>query len=243
MNNFLQMLNTAPPPGWEEGLLFQFWQNFIYQDRYMMLVNGLWLTLQITIGAVILGLAIGFITALAKLSNNKLLRGTAITYVTIIRGIPIIVQIMIWWFGIFPLINPGTPRIWVAIVAFGVNSGAYVTEIFRAGILSIDKGQTEAGRSVGLSSFQTMFLIILPQAIKNSLPALFNELITLFKLTSLAGWIGLRELTQAGAIIRSRTLEPFMPLLAVALVYLIIVIILTQLMTRLERRLRKGDSR
>lgn len=251
MNSFVQLLSSAPPSGWEEGLLFQIWQNFIYQDRYMFIVRGLGITAQITIGAVIIGLTLGFFVALAKISENKILRSIATVYITIIRGIPVLIQLMIWWFAVFGLTwvrlfgagAPTVPIIWVAIIAFGINSGAYVTEIFRAGILSIDKGQTEAGRSVGLTKFQTLRLIILPQAVKNALPALFNELITLFKLTSIASVIGVRDLTEAANIIISRTFEPWLPLLAVAVTYLIIVIILTWVMTLIERRLRKGDSR
>ncbi|MCL2547077.1 MAG: amino acid ABC transporter permease [Oscillospiraceae bacterium] len=200
--------------------------------------------MQITLTAAFIGIALGFFIALMKISKFAPLRAIATTYIAVIRGTPMFVQLLIWWFVIFPMFAPQVDRMWVAIIAFGVNSGAYVAEIFRAGILSVDKGQTEAGRSVGLSSTQTMRLIILPQAIKNSLPALCNEFISLFKETSIAGAvIGVRELTLASNVIRSRTFDAFMPLIAVALIYLVVVLILTWLMTRLERRLRKSDSR
>ena len=236
-------LSATPPPGWEEGLRFDFWRNFIQNDRYMMIFEGLWVTIQITLWAVLIGITIGFLVALMKTSKFMVVRGVATTYISVIRGIPMMVQILIWWFAIRPVLPMDISRFMIAIIAFGINSGAYAAEVFRAGILSVDKGQTEAGRSVGLNSTQTMRLIILPQAIKNSLPALCNEFISLFKETSIIGVIGVRDLTQAGNIIRTRTFEAFMPLIAVALGYLIIVLILTWLMTRLERRLRRSDSR
>jgi His/Glu/Gln/Arg/opine family amino acid ABC transporter permease subunit len=213
----------------------------------MMLLNGLFLTMQVTLGALLFGLILGFITALMKLSKFRVLRALATVYVTVIRGIPMVVQLMIMYFVVFLAISKNlginAPALVIAISAFGFNSGAYVAEIFRAGILSVDQGQTEAGRSVGLSSGKTMRLIVLPQAIKNALPALCNEFISLLKETSIMGYIGMMDLTKAGDIIRSRTFSAFFPLLTVALIYLIIVLILTWLLGKLERRLRKSDKR
>ncbi len=159
-------------------------------------------------------------------------------YLTIIRGTPVVVQLMIMYFVIFAFSSDG---VMIAILAFGINSGAYVAEIFRSGINSIDKGQFEAGRSLGFNYAQTMFHIILPQAFKNTLPTLCNEFIVLLKETSVAGYVGVTDLTKAGDIIRGRTFSAFMPLIAVALVYLVLVVILTKLTSNLERRLRKSE--
>ena len=159
-------------------------------------------------------------------------------YLTIIRGTPVVVQLMIMYFVIFAFSSNG---VLIAILAFGINSGAYVAEIFRSGINSIDKGQFEAGRSLGFNYTQTMLHIILPQAFKNTLPTLCNEFIVLLKETSVAGYVGVTDLTKAGDIIRGRTFSAFMPLIAVALIYLVFVIILTKLTSKLERRLRKNE--
>jgi len=242
----------VPPSGWEEGLLHSIWLNLIRADRYMLYVNGLSVTVRVTLGALVMGLILGFVLSLMKTSNLGfevgrsgrrvyILRSIAAAYITIVRGTPMVLQIMIWWFGIFA--GTPMPRIWVAIIAFGVNSGAYSAETFRAGILSVDKGQTEAGRSVGLSSFQTMRLIILPQALKNALPPLFNELIALLKETAVVGWIGLQDLTMASSIVRSRTYSAFTPVIASAVVYLTIVLILTGILSQVEKMLRRGDAR
>ncbi|MCL2014357.1 MAG: amino acid ABC transporter permease [Oscillospiraceae bacterium] len=238
-------------------MLFALWRNLLYADRYMMLLRGLAITVQAALGALVLGILLGFLTALMKLSPLKVkitqkknfypLRSIASLYTTIVRGIPMVVQLMIMYFIVFVSIDNTlqirTPQLLIAVIAFGINSGAYVSEIFRASILSVDHGQTEAGRSVGLSSVQTMRLIILPQAFKNALPTLCNEFILLFKETAIVGYIGMADLTKAGDIIRSRTYSAFIPLLTVAIVYLVIVIILTWIFGKLERRLRKGDSR
>jgi len=242
----------VPPPGWEEGLLHSIWLNLIRADRYMFYINGLSVTVRVTLGALVMGLILGFVLSLMKTSNlgfpmgNSgrriyILRAIATAYITVVRGTPMVLQIMLWWFGVFA--GTDMPRIWVAVIAFGVNSGAYSAETFRAGILSVDKGQTEAGRSVGLSSFQTMRLIILPQALKNALPPLFNELIALLKETAVVGWIGLQDLTMASSIVRSRTYSAFTPIIISAVVYLSIVFILTWLLGMVEKRLRKGDVR
>ena len=162
-------------------------------------------------------------------------------YLTVIRGTPVLVQVMIWYFGVFT--SPNTVKIMVIILAFGINSGAYVAETVRSGIMSLDIGQTEAGRSLGLNFFQTMTNIIMPQAFKNVLPALGNEFITLLKETSICGYVGMMDLTKAGDIIRSQTYDQMMPLLGVAVIYLVIVMILVWLLGKLERRLRSGERR
>lgn len=222
----------------------KFHQNFIEQDRWKFLVDGLLITLKITLFAVILGIIIGFIIAIIRSTHDKtgklkILNVISKIYLTIIRGTPAMVQLLIAYYVIFT--SPNVSKVLVAILAFGINSGAYVAEIVRSGIMSIDKGQFEAGRSLGLNYFQTMKSIIIPQAFKNVLPALSNEFIVLLKETSICGFIGLQDLTNGGDTIRSQTYEAFMPLIAVALVYLIVVMILTALVSKLERRLRNSD--
>ena len=220
-----------------------FHQNFIADNRWKYLTNGLATTLVITAGALALGVVLGFLLALVRTTHDKtgkmgFLNGLAKLYLTVIRGTPVVVQLMIMYFVVFASVRIN--QVLVAIIAFGINSGAYVAEIFRSGIMSIDEGQFEAGRSLGFNYGQTMWHIVMPQAFKNVLPALANEFITLLKETSVSGYIGLTDLTKAGDIIRSRTLAPFMPLLAVALVYLIMVVVLSAGVSRLERRLRNG---
>ncbi len=222
----------------------EFYLNFIKDSRWKYLTDGLGNTLIITMGALILGIALGFLLALVRTTHDKtgklgFLNGLARLYLTVIRGTPVVVQLMIIYFVVFASvrINP----VVVAIIAFGLNSAAYVAEIFRSGIMSIDPGQMEAGRSLGLNYNQTMWKIIMPQAVKNVLPALGNEMITLLKETSVSGYIALRDLTKGGDIIRGRTYSAYMPLLAVAAIYLIIVLILQALVGRLERRLAKSD--
>lgn len=239
----------------------RFYQNFIYQDRWLWLVKGLGITLAVTACAVLIGVALGFLVALVRTTHDKiwkmetpvtvgdkvshffkkLLNALASLYLTVIRGTPILVQLMIINFGIFAAVN--VDKFFVAVIGFGINSGAYVAEIFRSGIMSVDNGQTEAGRSLGLSYKTTMWKIVMPQAIKNILPALGNEFITLLKETSVAYVIALPELTRAGDLIRSRTFDVFMPMIAVALIYLIMVILLTKLLRIFERRLAKSDRR
>ncbi len=222
----------------------EFYLNFIKDSRWKYLTDGLGNTLIITMGALILGIALGFLLALVRTTHDKtgklgFLNGLARLYLTVIRGTPVVVQLMIIYFVVFASvrINP----VIVAIIAFGLNSAAYVAEIFRSGIMSIDPGQMEAGRSLGLNYNQTMWKIIMPQAVKNVLPALGNEMITLLKETSVSGYIALRDLTKGGDIIRGRTYSAFMPLLAVAAIYLAMVLVLQALMGRLERRLAKSD--
>ena len=226
------------------GIKDDLYLNFIKDDRYMWLVDGLKTTVIITFLALIIGLLIGFLVAIVcsshdKSGNFKILSAICRVYLTVIRGTPTMIQLLIMNFVIFGSVSMN--KIIVGGLAFGINSGAYVAEIVRSGIMSIDNGQFEAGRSLGFNYASTMFHIIIPQAFKNVLPALMNEFITLLKETSICGYIGLMDLTRAGDFIRSRTYEAFFPLIAVALIYLVIVMILTALVNRLERRLRVGD--
>ncbi|MBO6193931.1 MAG: amino acid ABC transporter permease [Clostridiales bacterium] len=239
---------------WWNDLRDTFTLNFIDDDRYMLLVKGLGNTFLVTLGATILGILLGVIVALVRSTYDKtalgmrpgagkvvlsLLNKIASLYLTVIRGTPVLVQLMIAYFVIF--VSIAQHKTIVAIIAFGINSGAYVAEIIRSGIMSIDPGQFEAGRSLGFNYAQTMLYIIIPQALKNVLPALANEFIVLIKETSVSCYIGLHDLTKGGEIIRSRTYTAFMPLLAVALIYLVIVMFFTRLVNILERRLRNSE--
>ena len=222
----------------------RFNDNFIKDDRWNYIWEGLTVTLRVTLFAVILGIVIGFLIAVVrstydKTGKMKVLNFVCSVYLTVIRGTPVVVQLLIIYFVIFGTVD--ISKILVAIMAFGINSGAYVAEIFRSGIMSIDNGQFEAGRSLGFNYSQTMRYIIMPQAFKNVLPALGNEFIVLLKETSVSGYIALQDLTKGGDIIRSRTYDAFMPLLAVALIYLVMVMIFTRLVNMLERRLRNSD--
>lgn len=197
-----------------------------------------------TFFAVIIGIALGFIVGVIrstyeKTGKLKILNALCTVYLTVIRGTPVVVQLMIIYFVIFG--NVKVDKTLVAVLAFGINSGAYVAEIFRSGIMSIDNGQFEAGRSLGFNYTQTMWYIIMPQAFKNVLPTLGNEFIVLLKETSVAGYIALQDLTKGGDIIRSRTYSAFMPLIAVAIIYLVMVMIFTYFVRLLERRLRSSD--
>ena len=223
-----------------------FYNDFIVDNRWKWLVDGLGVTLRITLLAAVLGVVIGLFIALIKVSrlNGRkipILSQIADAYVLVIRGTPAVVQLLIIYYVIFASV--AIDKVLVAALAFGLNSGAYVAEIFRAGIQSIDHGQMEAGRSLGLGYGMSMRKIILPQAVKNTLPTLFNELITLLKETAVAGYIAVGDLTRAGDLIRARTFDPLLPLLAVALIYLVIVVLLTQVMNLLERRLARSDHR
>ena len=227
-----------------DGFVASFQNNFIDDNRYLYLVQGLGMTLLITFFAAILGILIGFLVAIVrstydKTGKMKAANGICVIYLTVIRGTPAMVQLLIMYYVIFASANIGKPL--VAILSFGINSGAYVAEIVRSGIMSIDAGQLEAGRSLGFSYAQTMWYVIMPQAFKNVLPALANEFIVLLKETSICGYIGLMDLTRGGDIIRSRTYEAFMPLIAVALIYLVLVMFLSALVRKLERRLRASE--
>ena len=218
--------------------------NFIKDNRWKYIVNGLGVTLRVTLFAVLIGIAIGFVVAIIrstyeKTGKLKILNFLANVYLTVIRGTPVVVQLLIIYFVIFASFR--VDKVFVAIVAFGINSGAYVAEIIRSGIMSIDPGQMEAGRSLGFNYIQTMCYIIIPQAFKNVLPALGNEFIVLLKETSVAGYIALEDLTKGADIIRSQTYSPFVPLLSVAAIYLGIVMLLTFLLKKLERRLRSSE--
>ena len=237
----------------------ELWQDFhhvmIENDRYKFMIDGLKNTFIITFCALAIGVVIGIIVAAIRTSFDKnketlrlrggfgfyvllFLNGICKFYLTIARGTPVVVQLMISYFIIFAAANDGVP---VAIFAFGINSGAYVAEIFRAGIMSVDNGQFEAGRSLGFNYFQTMWHIVIPQMFKTVLPTLCNEFIALLKETSVAGYVGVIDLTKAGNTIAGRTFSYFIPLITVAVIYLVLVMVLTWLVGRLERRLRKSD--
>lgn len=228
---------------------------YLEKDRYKMMLTGLLNTLKITAGALIVGVILGIIVAAIRSSYDKnketlkkrggpsyvilaILNWICKLYLTVIRGTPVVVQLMIAYFLIFASTKNGVP---VAIFAFGINSGAYVAEIFRGGIMSIDEGQFEAGRSLGFNYIQTMWHIIIPQMFKSVLPTLCNEFIALLKETSVAGYVGIMDITKAGNTIAGRLYTYFLPLLTVAAVYLIVVIILSWLVGKLERRLRKSE--
>lgn len=218
--------------------------NFIEDNRWQFIVTGLRNTLIISLFAVILGVALGFLVAIIRSTHDKtgklkILNAIAKIYLTVIRGTPVLVQLMIMYYVVFVVVDIG--KIPVAILAFGINSGAYVAEIVRSGIMSIDQGQFEAGRSLGFNYRQTMVYIVMPQAIKNILPALANEFIVLLKETSVSGYIGLMDLTRGGDIIRSQTYSALLPLIGVAVIYLVIVCFLSYLVGRLERRLRTSE--
>ncbi len=227
-----------------DSLIRKFQQNFLEKSRWKYLANGLLVTLLVTVCSLVIGLVLGFLVAIVRTTHDKtgklkFLNGVAKVYLTVIRGTPVVVQLLIIYFVIFSAVD--VSKILVAIIAFGVNSGAYVAEIVRSGIMSVDNGQLEAGRSLGFNYTQTMIHIILPQAFKNVLPALGNEMIVLLKETSVSGYIALNDLTKGGDTIQSETYEPFMPLLSVAAIYLCIVMLMSAGVSRLERRLRSSD--
>lgn len=222
----------------------KFQQCFLDDNRFLYLLTGLKTTLIITLFAVLLGVLLGFLVAIIrstydKTGKLKLLNLICNIYLTVIRGTPVMVQLLIMYYVIFA--TSSMDKVVVATLSFGINSGAYVAEIVRSGIMSIDQGQFEAGRSLGFSYPLTMVYIIMPQAFKNVLPALANEFIVLLKETSICGYIGLMDLTRGGDIIRSVTYEAFLPLIAVAAIYLCMVMILTALVKKLERRLRNSE--
>ena len=219
----------------------QFIDCFIAEDRYMLLVRGIGVTIKVSLLALLIGLVIGFLIALCNLSKSKPLKAIGLVYTDVIRGTPSVTQLMIIYFVIFASIHWSK---WIiAAIAFGINSGAYVSEIFRAGILSIDHGQTEAGRSLGLNSFHTMTRIIMPQALKNIFPALCNEFIVLIKETAIVGYVGLMDIQKAGDFIKSATYIPFMPLISTAIVYYILIKLLNFGLGKIEKTLRKSDVR
>ena len=236
-------VNREDLPWWGK-VKYDFRKNFIAGKRYMYLARGFVITLEVAGASVVLGVLIGFLIAIIRSTadqTGKLKFANALCkiYLTVIRGTPVVVQLLIIYFVIFGAFD--VDKVLVAILAFGLNSGAYVAEIIRGGIMSIDRGQMEAGRSLGLSYNKTMALVIVPQALKNVLPALGNEFIVLLKETSVAGFIALEDLTKAGDIIRSQTYNAFMPLVAVALVYLAVVMLFSYLLTIVEKRLKKNE--
>lgn len=232
-----------------------FMRCFVDNNYWEWLLEGFLNSLIITAGAIVIGLTVGVILATIRSSYDKneeslkskkglgyysmkILNAICKVYITVIRGIPVVVQLMIWYFVI--LVSQKND-VMVAIIAFGFNSAAYVAEIFRGGIMSVENGQFEAGRSLGFNYVQTMIHIVIPQAIKTALPSLLNEVIALLKETSVAGYVGIMDLTKASDLIRGRTFEAFMPLFAVAIIYLITVIVLTKVFETFERRLRKSE--
>ncbi len=222
----------------------EFYRNFIEKDRWTYLAKGLGTTLSITFLAAILGIFLGFIIAVVRCTNQmtgklKLVDGICRVYLTVMRGTPVMVQLLILFF-VF-LLPMNVDKFVAAVICFGLNSGAYVAEIVRGGIMSVDKGQIEAGRSLGFNYVQTMIHFVIPQAFKAILPSLANEFITLLKESSVAFYIGVADLTQGGLKIRSITYSNFMPLIAVALIYLVLVMVLSKLVSILERRLAKSD--
>jgi len=242
-------------PVWFDQVKAEFVLNFISRDRWKLLLTGLGNTLLMTALALCIGIVIGVLVAVVRSvweTNAKNMRPglgkfilsivnkICVVYTTVIRGTPMVVQLLILYYIVFASSSNG---LMVATLSFGLNSGAYVAEIFRSGIMSIDKGQMEAGRSIGLSYVQTMWFIIAPQVLKNVLPTLANEFIVLLKETSVAGYVAVSDLTFAGNRIRGVTYSAFMPLIAVALIYLVLVTGLTWLVGKLERRLRQGDIR
>lgn len=238
---------------WFNEMQRQFQVNFIDDERWRYLWDGLGVTLKVTFLAVILGIIIGVLIAMIRSTYDKNIREMrpgmgkiilsfsnvlAKIYLTVIRGTPVVIQLMIMYYIVFVSSNN---KVMIAVLAFGINSGAYVAEIVRSGIMSVDEGQFEAGRSLGFNYVQTMRFIVIPQAFKNVLPALANEFIVLLKETSVVGYVALQDLTKGGDIIRSRTFLAFMPLIAVALTYLVMVMFFTWLVGKLERRLRNSE--
>ncbi len=218
---------------------------FITGERWKLYISGLGITIEIALFAGLLGIIIGTVVALMKLTTDEDGRPTVLSviatiYVDIIRGTPSVLQLLIMWFIVMASSNNG---ILVASLSFGINSGAYVSEIVRGGILAVDKGQMEAGRSLGLSKAATMRYIILPQAIKNVIPPLGNEFITLIKETAIVGYVSLADLTRVANQVASRTYDAFMPLIGAAIIYFVVIKIFTLLLTRLERRMRRSDNR
>ncbi len=235
---------------WESGFV-NFYMAFIEGERWKLYLKGLATTLEMTIFALILGVLLGLLVAVIRTAHDQqrlgrknpvlgILNVLCSLYTTVIRGTPMMVQLLIWGFVIF---SSSRNKVLVGIIGLGINSGAYVAEIIRGGLMSVDMGQTEAGRSLGLNYFDTMRFIVIPQAFKNILPSLANEFITLFKDTSLVNVIGAAELTYYAMRIGGKTFEYMAPLVGSAIMYLVIVIVFTWLQSKLERRLRQSDRR
>ena len=252
------LVKSGQPLNFFQSLYKEIYMNAIFGDRWLQYLNGLLVTLEVSLLAIIFGTLLGTILAVLRLPEvteyryrgtdpfkklgNWVLRflcGFAKFYIDLIRGTPLLLQVLIINFGIFGSIR--IEKVIVGVIACGINSAAYVAEIVRGGIMSVDKGQTEAGRSLGFSGTKTMFWIILPQAAKSALPSLCNEFIALIKETSILSYIALTELTKAGDYIRSRTYSAFTPYIISGLLYLLVTIVLTKLIGKLERRLRQSD--
>lgn len=226
---------------WWTGVQNEFYECFIVEDRYKYMIDGIWVTVKISILAAVLGLVIGFLIASCNLSKRKGLNLIGKVYTDVIRGTPSVTQLMIIYFVVFASVR--WDKWIIAGIAFAINSGAYMSEIIRAGILSIDQGQTEAGRSLGLNGRQTMMSIVIPQAVKNIFPAMCNEFITLIKETAIVGYVGLVDIQKAGDFIKSATYKAFPPLIATAIIYFVIIKTLTLILGRFEKALRKSDKR
>lgn len=227
-----------------EGLKHALYSNLIKDDRWVYLAEGLKNTLVITLFATLIGIGLGLLIAIVRATYDKtgrlkLLNSICQLYLTVIRGTPVLIQLMIFYYCIF--VSRIFSGVFVGIIAFGLNSAAYVAEIFRSGIMSIDDGQMEAGRSLGFNYVETMRYIIMPQAFKNVLPALCNEFVVLLKETSVAGYVTVQDLTKGGDIIRSRTYDAWTPLLIVAAIYLILTMVFSHFAQKVERSLRKNE--
>ena len=250
MQAFLHWLSSLPPVQWLIELGPRFYTAFVEAERWKLYLKGLGVTFQITVAAISMGLVLGLVVAMVRTAHDPqrlgcrnlalgLVNAVCKVYTTVIRGTPMMVQILIWNFVIFKTRN----KILVGMAAMGINAGAYISEIIRGGLMSVDSGQSEAGRSLGLSYFDTMRFIVIPQAFKNILPSMGNELVTLFKDTSLVNTIGAAEMTYYATRIGGKTFDYMPPLLIIAAMYLVFVMGLTWLQGRLERRLRQSDRR
>lgn len=250
MQAFLHWLSSLPPVQWLIELGPRFYTAFVEAERWKLYLKGLGVTFQITVAAISMGLVLGLVVAMVRTAHDQqrlgcrnlalgLVNAVCKVYTTVIRGTPMMVQILIWNFVIFKTRN----KILVGMAAMGINAGAYISEIIRGGLMSVDSGQSEAGRSLGLSYFDTMRFIVIPQAFKNILPSMGNELVTLFKDTSLVNTIGSAEMTYYATRIGGKTFDYMPPLLIIAAMYLVFVMGLTWLQGRLERRLRQSDRR
>lgn len=250
MQAFLHWLSSLPPVQWLIELGPRFYTAFVEAERWKLYLKGLGVTFQITVAAISMGLVLGLVVAMVRTAHDQqrlgcrnlalgLVNAVCKVYTTVIRGTPMMVQILIWNFVIFKTRN----KILVGMAAMGINAGAYISEIIRGGLMSVDSGQSEAGRSLGLSYFDTMRFIVIPQVFKNILPSMGNELVTLFKDTSLVNTIGAAEMTYYATRIGGKTFDYMPPLLIIAAMYLVFVMGLTWLQGRLERRLRQSDRR
>ena len=246
-----ELLNSGTKLSFGQDFFFKFYQAFLLKDRWMQYINGVGTTLLVTALALALGVVLGSVVALVRVTHDQQRPGhknavlgffnaVCQVYTTIIRGTPMMVQLLIMSMVIF---NNSRNFTMVGALALGINSGAYVSEIIRGGLMAVDPGQMEAGRSLGLSRLQSAWHIVLPQAMKNILPAIGNEMIALLKETAVAGYVAVQDLTRAGNLIRNNTYDSFNPLMLVAVVYLVLVIGMTQLLGLLERRLRRSDKR